>query len=634
MCGIAGIWNLRSGRDVDASVIRRMTRTMIHRGPDDEGWWTEGPVALGMRRLAVIDPALGRQPMANEDASVVVVFNGEIYGHPGLRRELRGLGHAFRTNSDTEVILRAYEQWGERCIDRLDGMFGIAVFDSRQRRLLLARDRMGIKPLYVFDGPDGVVFGSELKAVMASGMVEPEVDLEAVDDFMTYEYVPAPRSIVRGVHKLRPAHMRVYSAEHPSRVGESRYWQLRATDPPRVSFREAAVAFREQFEAAVTRRLIADVPLGAFLSGGIDSSAIVAAMSRSVQGERLQTFSIGFSDRSYDERSYAREVASYFGTDHHDEVVTPDVVDLATRISGHFDEPFADVSAFPMYWLSALTRKKVTVALSGDGGDELLAGYDHYRADRWAGRIAWLTRTWGWDVVSGLLDRIPPARSKKGPVNLAKRFAEGLRRPEDLEHARWWVFMDLDQRRELYSEGFRRAIADRDCFGAYRTWMREAEEAGFSGLQRQLHADLSGYLPDDILTKVDRTSMAVGLEARVPFLDHEFVESVMALPAEWKLRGRTTKWILREAMADVLPSRILGRSKEGFSIPLKNWLRGPLRPMMDELLAGVGQRGWFDVGVMRRLESEHLRGRENHAHRLWCLMSLELALRGLERDTP
>jgi asparagine synthase (glutamine-hydrolysing) len=633
VCGIAGIWNLRSGRTADTEVIRRMTRSLIHRGPDDEGWWVDGPLALGMRRLAVIDPASGQQPMRNDDDSVTVVFNGEIYGHPDLREQLRKLGHGFRTSSDTEVILRAYEQWGADCLDRLDGMFAIAIFDARRQQLLLARDRLGIKPLYVFDGPEGIVFGSELKAVMASGMVDCEIDLGAVDDFMTYEYIPAPGSIIRGVKKLRPAHRRLYSADHPEQDGERRYWQLRATEPTITSAGEAIRVFREQFEASVSRRLISDVPLGSFLSGGIDSSAIVAAMSRAGPGERLQTFSIGFSDRSYDERSYAREVASRFGTEHLDEVITPDVVDLAGRISHHFDEPFADVSAFPMYWLSALTRKQVTVVLSGDGGDELLAGYDHYRADRWAGRIAWLARTRGWELVSRMLDRIPPASSKKGPVNLAKRFAEGLRRPEDLEHARWWVFWDLEQRRELYSAGFRDAIGSRDCFGAYRMWMREASEAGFTGLQRQLHADLSGYLPDDILTKVDRTSMAVGLEARVPFLDHELVEKVMALPEEWKLRGRTTKWILREAMRDVLPSSVLGRSKEGFSIPMKNWLRGPLRPMMDDLLAGVEERGWFDAAVIRRLETEHLQGRENHAHRLWCLMSLELSLRGLERNS-
>jgi asparagine synthase (glutamine-hydrolysing) len=374
MCGIAGVWNLRSDRVVETEVIRRMTRTLVHRGPDDEGWWVDGPVGLGMRRLAVIDPASGQQPMRNEDGSVVLVFNGEVYGHPALREELLGLGHDFRTASDTEVILRAFEQWGEECLDRLDGMFALAIFDVRRRRLLLARDRLGIKPLYVFNGPHGVIFGSELKAVMASEMVDREFDLDAIDDFMTYEYVPAPASIIRGVRKLRPAHRLLYTEENPDRIGERRYWKLQAADPTAHSVGEAVDAFRERLETSVARRLISDVPLGAFLSGGVDSSAIVAAMSRRTGGERLRTFSIGFSDRSYDERSYAREVASHFGTNHIEEVVSPDVVELAVKISGHFDEPFADVSAFPMYWLSALARTEVTVALSGDGGDELLAG--------------------------------------------------------------------------------------------------------------------------------------------------------------------------------------------------------------------------------------------------------------------
>jgi asparagine synthase (glutamine-hydrolysing) len=635
MCGIAGFWNLRSGRPAGIDVVRRMTRTLAHRGPDDEGCWADGEIALGMRRLAVIEPAGGRQPMSNEDGTVTVLFNGEIYDHPRLRNELRGYGHQFRDGSDTEVIVRAWEQWGVGCLDRFDGMFAIAIFDSRSRELLLARDRMGIKPLYVFEGPDGVVFGSELKAVMASGLVPCEIDLESVDDFMTYEYVPAPRSIVRGVEKLRPAHRRLYSAGNPDYREEIRYWRLQARDAasPTTDFRKAANELRERLGAAVRKRLISDVPLGAFLSGGIDSSAIVAAMAAERDSEPVRTFSMGFADHSYDERTYAHEVASHFSTDHLDREVTPDVVGLAETISRHFDEPFADVSAFPTYWLSSLTRERVTVALSGDGGDELLAGYDHYRAHRWAGRISWLARTRGWRVVEAVLDRVPPPSTKKGPVNLAKRFVEGLRRPEDLEHARWWVFWDLDQRRGLYSTPMIEALGERDCFGAYRERLREATESGFSGLQRQLYADITGYLPDDILTKVDRMSMAVGLEARVPFLDHEFVEAAMALPPEWKLRGGTTKWILRQAMDEVLPARILARPKEGFSIPMKNWLRGPLRPLMAELVGGVRERGWFEGTELDRLVDEHLRGRENHAHRLWCLMSLELSLRTLERSS-
>lgn len=635
MCGIAGLWNLRSGAPADPTALQRMVRTLTHRGPDDEGTWTEGSLGLGMRRLAVIDVEGGHQPMFNDDRSVGVVFNGEIYNHPELRIELEALGHRFRGHSDTEVIVRAWEQWGLGALDRFNGMFAIAIHDGRRGELLLARDRLGIKPLYVHDGPQGVVFGSELKAVLASGLLRFEVDLESVDDFMTYEYVPAPRTIARGVEKLRPAEWLRYRANVPGAPERGRYWELQGHDQlrPAGGASEVASELRERLHTSVRRRLISDVPLGAFLSGGVDSSAIVALMSAETGkglSPPLRTFSLGFADSSYDERAYARTVAEHFSTRHVDREVRPDIVDFAEKIGHHFDEPFADVSAFPTMWLSSLAREEVTVALSGDGGDELFAGYDHYRADRWARRIAWLARTRGWAVVDKMLDRVPPASTKKGPANVAKRFAEGLRRPEDLEHARWWVFWDLHERRALYAPALREALAGRDCFGAYRERLAEADRQGFTGLQRQLYADVTGYLPDDILTKVDRMSMAVSLEARVPFLDHEFVEFAMRIPAEWKLRGGTSKWILKNALGDLLPPQILSRRKEGFSIPMKNWLRGPLQPLLEELLGAVDRRGWFESGEIRRIADEHRRGRRNHAHRLWCLMSLELSLRALE----
>lgn len=637
MCGITGTWNLRSGRPVDPAALQNMIATLVHRGPDDAGWWVDGAVGLGMRRLAIIDLAGGHQPMQSEDGSVTVVFNGEIYNHPQLREELRGLGHRFRTDSDTEVIVHAWQAWGHQCVVRFNGMFAIAVFDARRGELLLARDRLGIKPLYFAEGPDGVVFGSELKAVLASGQVPCTVDLEAVDDFLTYEYVPAPRTIVRGVQKMRPGHVRLYSTARPGGCEEHRYWEIRANEQVRSRTAEdAADELREQLRISVRRRLLADVPLGAFLSGGVDSSAIVALMAGEIgtgAGGRLRTFSLGFADPSYDERGHARIIAEHFATEHVEREVTVDVVALAEEIGHHFDEPFGDVSAFPTLLLSRLAREHVTVALSGDGGDELFAGYDHYRAHRWAARVQILARTRGWRVVERLLDRVPPASTKKGPANLAKRFVEGMRRPDDLEHARWWVFWDLDQRRALYSDALRESLAGRDCFAFYRERLDEARAQGFTGLQRQLYADVTGYLPDDILTKVDRMSMATSLEARVPFLDHEFVRFAMDLPAEWKLRGSTTKWILKQALRGLVPATTLARKKEGFSMPMKNWLRGPLLPMLDELLAGARSRGWFEAGEISRLRDEHVAGTENHAHRLWCLMSLELSLRNLERST-
>ena len=632
MCGIAGYWNFGTGRPSDASVVCAMVRSLAHRGPDEEGFLIDRSAAIGMRRLKVVDPAGGHQPMPNEDGTVHVVFNGEIYNHRELRRELEGNGHRFRTRSDTEAIVHAFEQWGPACVERFNGMFAFAVWDAPRQRLFLARDRLGIKPLYVHEGPDGVVFGSELKAVLAAPWVPVEWDLEALDDFMTYEYVPAPRTLVQAVRKVPAGTTLLYERSVRSAPHTKRYWRLTAGETGPTTPDEAADGLRQRLQVSVRRRLMADVPLGAFLSGGIDSSVIVALMAEETPG-RVRSFSLGFSDPTYDELPYARLVAQRFATRHREEIVTPQIVDLAERLAGYFEEPFGDVSAFPTFMLSELAREEVTVALSGDGGDELFAGYDVYRAHSWATRLRVITRGPAWWLADRLLDRLPPSPSKKGPLNTAKRFSEGLRRPTDLEHARWWVFADLAERRALYDSALTAQLHGRDCFEYYRNRLAEGAAAGFRGLQRQLYADITGYLVDDILVKLDRMSMAVSLEARVPFLDHDVVEYAMRIPAEWKLRGRESKWILKRAFRDALPPGIARRGKQGFSIPMKNWLRGPLRPLLLDLLDAqrVRERGWFDTAEVHRLVDEHLRGRANHAHRLWCLMSVELSLRNLSR---
>lgn len=631
MCGIAGFWNLRSGRPADPAVLRAMAGSIRHRGPDEDGFHVDGSLGLGMRRLRVVDPEGGHQPMPNEDGTVHVVFNGEIYNHAGLRRELESAGHRFRTRSDTEAIVHAWEEWGPRCVERFNGMFALAVWDARARRLFLARDRLGIKPLYVWDGPEGIVFASELKAVVAVPWVPLEWDLAAVDDFLTWEYVPAPASIVAGVRKLPQATTLLIDPARPTPV-HAEYWRLDAGTAAAApaAAGDMADSLRERMQLAVRRRLMADVPLGAFLSGGIDSSIIVGLMSRETPGQ-VRTFSLGFEDRSYDELRYARTVAEHFGTKHREERVTPDIVSLADSLAGFYDEPFGDVSAFPTFLISSLARQEVTVALSGDGGDELFAGYDHYRAHRWASRLRRSLFGPGIRAADRLLDLVPPRPAKKGALNKAKRFAEGLRRPADLEHARWLVFQDLEERASLYSPDLAAAVAGRDPFAFYRRLLDQGRERGFTGLQRQLYADVRGYLADDILTKVDRASMAVSLEVRVPFLDHEVVELAMGIPAGWKLRRGETKWILKHAWTDLLPPTILRRGKEGFSMPMKNWLRDPLRPLMEELLspARLGDTGWFSTAEVQRLIAEHTAGRRNHAHRLWCLMALQLSLASL-----
>jgi asparagine synthase (glutamine-hydrolysing) len=631
MCGIAGFWNFRSGRPADPRTVRAMAASLRHRGPDDEGVFIDGSLALGVRRLSVTDPAGGRQPMPNEDGTVQVLFNGAIYNHLQLRGELESLGHRFRTRCDTEAIVHSWEAWGPRCVERFNGMFAFAVWDARRRQLCLARDRLGIKPLYVWQGTEGVVFGSELKAVLRAPWVPCNWDVEAIDDFLTYEYVPTPRSIVAGVYKLPAGTWLLFDEARPSiRVEPRRYWALHGPPSPRPDA-EAKAFLRDGLEQSVRRRLMADVPLGAFLSGGIDSSIIVGLMAQAA-GAGVHTFSIGFEDRSYDELSYARMVADRFATVHREAKVTPDILGLAGRLAEAYDEPFGDVSAFPTYLISALAREDVTVALSGDGGDELFAGYDHYRAHRWADRIAWMTGRWGWKHLDAIVAGVPPRPMKKGTVNKLKRFVEGIRHPRDLEHARWLVFWDVSERRELYTPDAHARVADRDCFGHYHGLLREGTEHGFTGLDRQLYADVRGYLADDILAKVDRASMAVSLEVRVPFLDHEVVEMAMGIPGDRKLRGSTTKWILREAFAAQLPPSIQRRGKEGFSIPMKQWLARDLLPMMRDLLSTerLAARGLFQPAEVERLMSEHVAGRQNHAHRLWCLMALELSLSSLE----
>jgi len=633
MCGIAGFWNHGSGRPARMETIRALTDRLVHRGPDDDGYHLDGSLALGMRRLAVTDVAGGKQPMPNEDHTVHVVFNGAIYNHLELRAELESLGHRFRTRCDTEAIVHAWEEWGTSCVTRFNGMFAFAVWDSRTRQLFLARDRLGIKPLYVWQGAEGIVFGSELKAVLAAPWVPREWDADAIDDFITYEYIPSPKSIIRGVSKLPQGSTLLLDAARAQVAAQPQtFWQLEAGDGSPRSIADDVRTVREGLTRAVRRRMMADVPLGAFLSGGVDSTIIVSAMAQGAANP-VHTFSMGFADRSYNELPFAREVATRFGTVHREEQVTPDIVGLAEKLAETYDEPFGDVSAFPTYLLATVARRDVTVALSGDGGDELFAGYDFYRAHRWASRIRTITNSFGWRAVDRLLEGMPPRPEKKGVVNMAKRFSEGLRKPEDLEHARWLVFWDLAERRALYTAEAQAAVATRDPFGWYRGLLEEGGRRGFQGLQRQLYADVRGYLADDILAKVDRASMAASLEVRVPFLDHEFVEAAMRIPAERKLRDGQTKWVLREAFADRLPATVARRGKEGFSMPMKQWLMRELQPMMRDLLspARVRSRGLFDATAVTRLMDEHVAGRQNHAHRLWCLMALELSMTRLGR---
>jgi asparagine synthase (glutamine-hydrolysing) len=620
MCGIAGIVDRDPQAPIPAADLRGMVRALAHRGPDGEGMVHLPGVALGMRRLAIIDVATGQQPIANEDGTVYIVANGEIYNYRELQRELLARGHRFRSlASDIEVLVHGYEEWGEDLPARIRGMVALAIWDARTATLFAARDRAGEKPLYWTRTPRGLCFASELKALLARPEVSRGLDLEALDQFLTYEYVLTPRTILQGVQTLPPG---AWLRARNGQVEIRRYW-----DPATVAVRpwrddDAAAALREALQRAVAGQLMSEVPLGAFLSGGIDSSSVVALMCRA-SDQPVKTFSMGFEDGSYNELPYAREVAELFRTEHTERLVTPDLAALFDTLVPHLDGPFADVSLFPTYLVSRVAREHVTVALSGDGGDELFGGYDAYEAHSLAERF----RGVGAPLVPALAAvgaALPPTAQKKGLVNKFKRFIGGVASaPADLEHFRWMVHLTPRAKRRLYAPSLAAALAGSDAYAPVREVLGRGSRDDV--LNRQLYTDLQIYLADDILVKVDRMSMATSLETRAPFLDVDVMELAFSMPGTLKVRDGVRKHVLKEAMRGVLPDRILHRKKEGFSIPLKNWLRHELAPLMRDLLAParIARRGLFDPDEVTRLIDAHVAGRENHAHTLFPLMVFE-----------
>jgi asparagine synthase (glutamine-hydrolysing) len=572
-----------------------------------------------MRRLAIVDLSGGQQPVTNEDGDIQLVANGEIYNFLDLKAELEGLGHVFRSRVDVEVLVHAYEEWGPGFLPRLRGMFALAVWDGRTRTLLAARDRAGEKPLYWTLTPQGVRLASEVKALLVRSDVSRELDAEALDQFLTYEYILAPRTILKGVQKLPPGSYLTY---RDGKVDVRRYWDAASVPLQAWTDEDAVEALRDRLRHAVVSQMMADVPLGAFLSGGIDSSTIVAFMAEASRLP-LNTFSMGFDDGSYDELAFAREVATVFGTNHRERTVTPDLRDLFDRLVIHLDEPFADVSMFPTYMVSSLAREHVTVALSGDGGDELFGGYDAYEAQAIAARLGSLGEA-VMPALAAVAATLPPTERKKGLVNKVKRFTAGAATaPSDLGHYRWMVYLGAAAKSRLYTAGLREQLRAHDVYAPVREALGRFSQDDV--LNRQLYADLSLYLADDILVKVDRMSMATSLETRAPFLDADVVELAFSMPASFKIRNGERKWVLKQAVRGLVPDRILARRKEGFSIPIKNWLRRELQPLMRELLspARLTARGLFEPAEVARLIDEHVSGRENHAHTLFPLMVFE-----------
>ena len=590
-----------------------MAEVIRHRGPDGDGFFADGGVYLGMRRLAVIDLVTGDQPMFSEDQSVVAVFNGEIYNYRELRAELEGLGCRFATQSDTEVIVQGFSQWDDRVFSRLNGMFAIALLDRRNRRLLLARDHAGIKPLFYARDGRRLAWASEVKALIASGLLNRRLDLASLAEFLAWEYVPCPGTLLEGVRKLPPA--TCWSLDLSSgRVREWRFWQ-----PPEVERRARPDAewideLDETLAAAVRRQKVSDVPLGAFLSGGIDSSLIVAAM-----GEEATTFSIGFEDASYDELMHARRVAKHVACEHVTETVRDEALELFPALIEMLDDPIADTSIIPTFQLARLARRRVTVALSGDGGDELFGGYETYQAwgyEEWYRLVPAVLRA---GFLEPLIRGLRPRSAKKGLVNRAIRFVEGLDRPASVGHAKWRMYLNAAQARGLFTDdAWAAASAPLD---RHLADMLDGVKPP-AGIDRALRADYASFLADDILVKLDRSSMATSLEARVPYLDKEVVELAFRMPPSIKIRGGTGKWVLKQAAARHLPREIVQRPKEGFSAPIKQWLCGRGRPLMEDLLdeRRLAAAGLFHPDRLRALKREHLDGRRNHAHLLWSLM--------------
>jgi asparagine synthase (glutamine-hydrolysing) len=613
MCGIAGIVAL-SEQSAPPCLDRltAMCDSMVHRGPDDQGLEIADGVALGMRRLSVIDLAGGHQPIHNEDGTVRVVFNGEIYNYRELRCRLERNGHRFATASDTEVIVHLWEEVGADFPRHLNGMFAIALHDRRTRRLVLVRDHIGIKPLYYARHDGMLVFASEVKGLLASGIVPRELDVDALGQFLAWEYVPGPSTLLRHVRKVGPAEIiDVDLATGQERVAS--YWDV---PPPEYAVRSDSEWEEEvdaTLQACVRRQLVSDVPLGAFLSGGVDSSLVVAAM-----GPETKTYSIGFDDPSYNELPWSQRVASALGVTHRVEVIRPDVVSLFDRLMHFMDDPIGDFSIFPTYLVSRLARDEVTVALSGDGGDELFGGYETYLAE--AAAAHWLRVPAALrGVVEPAVRAYPPTAAKKGLVNKAKRFVEGLDHAEELGHTRWRVFAGEALRAQLFTPAAQREIST-PVSAHVRELQRRA--AGRDDRDRALYVDLRSYLVDNCLVKVDRMSMACSLETRVPLLDPTLVELAFRMPSSLKYSGRQTKILLKRVACRHVPEDCVYRPKQGFSIPIKNWLKREFRPLLEELLGTdrIAREGIFEPATIERLKREHLDDRANHSHVLWSLL--------------
>ena len=621
MCGITGNIYLNPDRNVESALLAQMCRTITHRGPDEEGFYVHNNVGLAVRRLSIIDVEGGHQPICNEDETIWAVQNGEIYNFQELTRQLLERGHTFTTRSDTEVIVHLYEEYGLDFVGRLEGMFAIALWDEREKRLVLARDRMGIKPLFYASLEDRLLFGSEIKAIRAAGL-DLTLNTDALNYYLSLLYIPAPHTIYNEIHKLKPGHILVL--QH-GKLERHRYWSLAQVQPLEgYSPHELQTQLKQLLLASVERQLVSDVPLGFFLSGGLDSS-IVVACAREVHNHQIKTFSVGFEDPSYDESTYAETVAAHLKTDHTSMTVKPDFTKVIHELADHFEEPFADSSAIPTYYLAELTRKHVTVALSGDGGDELFAGYLTYQADKLARIYGRVPDILSRKAIPWFVHKLPVSDTKINFGFKAQRFVDQALLEPGQRHFAWKAFFSEDLKESLLQKPLLKDIqGSLDGYLPYKYYFDEAHH--FEEITRYQYADTMVYLIDNNLTKVDRISMAHSLEVRVPLLGTEVVEFAFQLPDRLKMPGMKLKHFLKETAKDMLPDEIINRPKKGFNVPMPRWLKEELRPVLDHYLspAMIGKQGYFNSHTIQNLVDSHMSGKADYSRNLWALLMFNL----------
>ncbi len=626
MCGICGKIAF-NGEPVRYSLIEKMCHKMVHRGPDDGGVYLNHhtnngiSIGLGHRRLSIIDLSkAGHQPMCNEDESIWLVYNGEVYNFLDIREELEGTGHVFKSHTDTEVIIHAYEEWGVDCVTHFRGMFAFGLWDDRKKRLLLARDRLGQKPLFYYQRNGDIIFASTLQSLIQDETVQKQIDPITIDLYLTYQYIPAPLSIFRDIKKIPPAHFLLWDN---GKIKLERYWELNFSNKIQIkNIDNIGEELIEKLKEATKLRMISDVPLGAFLSGGIDSSAIVSLMSQ-VSSSKVKTFTIGFEEGSFDERRYARKVAEKYNTDHHDFVVRPKALEILPMLVEHYGEPYADSSAIPTYYVSKMTRQHVTVALNGDAGDENFAGYDRYVAYKYSD---YYQKYFKYQNIflSYFFNKLPQSTNVRNPIRRFQRFFEAMKLPHIQKYIRFVCHFDNHSKKSLYTNDFEEVINEHDSYNYIENIV--AKSSAQDTIEKILDLDINSYLPNALLVKVDVASMANSLEARSPMLDHKFIEFVASIPVELKLKGFTKKYIFKRALNKYLPKDILNRPKMGFGVPIGHWLRYELKDYAMDLLLSKDalQRGYFKEIELENLLDDHINGRVDQTYRLWNLLMLEL----------